>query len=226
MTLEKLGGGGIIVEAEGPLGTATGSSTVASLSTARRNLAAAEAGGFIYAIGGKDSGGNVLSSVEKYDADTDTWSTVASLSTARFRLAAAEAGGFIYAIGGLDSGSNVLSSVEEYDANTDTWSTVASLSTARFRLAAAEAGDFIYAIGGLDLNFNSLSSVEELVFQSFADVYTATGDTLFDIDDPNGTLLNRATGREQTGDSLIAQSGETIAAITDSQARIYRTEET
>jgi len=180
----------------------------------------------VYAIGGRDSGNNTLSSVEEYDPSTDTWSTVASLSTARYQNAAAEAGGLVYAIGGEDLGNNRLSSVEEYDPSTDTWSTVASLSTARQNLAAAEAGGLVYAIGGEDSGGDTLSSVEELTFQSFADVYTATGDTLFSIDDPNGTLLNRATGREQTGDSLIAQSGETIAAITDSQARIYRTEET
>jgi len=179
MTLEKLGGGGVIVEAEGPLGTAEGVSTVASLSTAREYLAAAEANGLVYAIGGRDSGNNQLSSVEEYDPSTDTWSTVASLSTARENLAGAEANGLVYAIGGADSGNN------------------------------------------------SLSSVEELVVSPIPeDVYTATGDTLFSIDDPNGTLLNRTTGREQTGDSLIAQNGETIAALTDSQARIYRTEET
>jgi len=177
MTLEKLGGGGVIVEAEGPLGTPKG------------------------------------------------WSTVASLSTARSRHAAAEANGLVYAIGGED-GSAVVSSVEEYDPSTDTWSTVASLSTARQYLTAAEANGLVYAIGGDDAGGTVFSSVEELGFQSFANVYTATGDTLIGIDDPNGTLLNRATGREQTGDSLIAQSGETIAAFTDSQARIYRTEET
>ena len=214
----------VIVEAEGPLGASEGWSTVASLSTARQRLAAAEAGGLVYAIGGRDSGDNTLASVEEYDPETDTWSTVASLSTAQEDLAAAEAGGLVYAIGGVDSGDN--ESVEEYDPETDTWSTVASLSTARRRFAAAEAGGLVYAIGGEDSEGNVLASVEELEFQSFVDVYSATGDTLFGIDDPDGTLLNRTTGQEITGGDLIARDSETIAAITEKQARVYRTEET
>ena len=174
--LTSVGGGGVIVEAEGPLGARGG------------------------------------------------WSTVASLSTAREFFAAAEADGLVYAIGGFD-GSNILTSVEEYDPETDTWSTVASLSTARRQFAAAEADGLVYAIGGDDGN-STLTSVEELTFQSFADVYSATGDTLFGIDDPNGTLLNRTTGREVTGGTQLARDGETIAAFTETNARIYRTEET
>jgi hypothetical protein len=84
----------------------------------------------------------------------------------------------------------------------------------------------VYAIGGDDSGGTTLSSVEELAFKSFADVYSATGDTLLGIDDPNGTLLNRTTGREVTGGDLIARNSETIAAFTDKQARVYRTEET
>ena len=270
--LTSVGGGGVIVEAEGPLGVRGGWSTVASLSTARQRHGAAEAGGLVYAIGGRDPDG-ITASVEEYDPETDTWSTVASLSTARQYFAAAEAGGLVYAIGGLDSDLNELASVEEYDPETDTWSTVASLSTARDRLAAAEAGglvyaiggfdgnntfasvkeynpqtdawstvaslstarhnlaaaeagELVYAIGGVDSDFNELASVEELGFRSFEDVYSATGDTLFGIDDPNGTLLNRTTGREVTGGTQLARSGETIAANTEINARVYRTEET
>ena len=221
--LTAVGGGGVIVEAEGPLGERGGWSTVASLSTARNRLAAAEAGGLVYAIGG-DDGDNILASVEEYDPETDTWSTVASLSTARQSPAAAEATGLVYAIGG-DDGDDELTSVEEYDPETDTWSTVASLSTPRRRLAAAEAGGLVYAIGGFDGD-NQIASVEELTLQSFADVYSATGDTLFGIDDANGTLLNRTTGQEVTGGDLIARDSETIAAITETNARVYRTEET
>jgi len=202
-------------------------STVASLSTARNQHAAAEANGLVYAIGGEDSELNRLASVEEYDPSTDTWSTVASLSTARDQYAAAEANGLVYAIGGRDSGFSELASVEEYDPSTDTWSTVASLSTARDQHAAAEANGLVYAIGGRDSGFSELASVEELAFEDIReDVYSATGDTLFGIDDPNGRLLNRTTGREVTNGTQLARNGETIAAFTDKQARVYRTEET
>ena len=156
-------GGGIEIKTEGPSGD-TGSGVaafidgVASLNTGRERLSAAEANGLIYAIGGEDSEGNILTSVEEYDPSTKTWTTVASLNTGRERLSAAEANGLIYAIGGEDSGGNVLTSVEEYDPSTDTWTTVASLNTGREELSAAEANGLIYAIGGYD-GSNFLASV-------------------------------------------------------------------
>jgi len=274
MSLERIGAGGVIFEAEGPLSggkTPDTWSSVASLGTGRERVTSAEANGLVYAIGGYVSGVSALSSVEEYDPDTDTWTTVASLSSARQRAAAAEANGLVYAIGGQDADFNALATVEEYDPDADTWTTVASLNTERSYPAAAEAYGKLYATGGDTSSANSVASVEEydpdadtwttvvsmntgrslhgsataggkvyvvagknandsneeLVFDELIeDVFTATGDTLVGIDDPNGKLRNRDTGRELTGDELIARDGETIAAITDVQARVYRTEET
>jgi len=101
------------------------------------------------------------------------------------------------------------------------------LSTARDFPAAAEADGKVYAIGGRDSGGTKLASVEEFIPETIlVDVYAATGDTLLGIDDPSGVLLNRTTGREVTGDELLARDGETIAAFTDTQSRIFRTEET
>ncbi|MEM4530748.1 MAG: hypothetical protein QXY39_02670 [Thermofilaceae archaeon] len=122
--------------------------TLANTPTVWYNLAAAEAGGIIYAIGGHD-GSNRLNRNEAYDPSTNSWSTKANMPTARSRLAAAEAGGIIYAIGGYD-GSNRLNINEAYDPSTNSWSTKANMPTARDSLAAAEAGGIIYAIGGHD----------------------------------------------------------------------------
>jgi len=118
--------------------------------------------------------------------------------------------------------------VEQYDSSTDTWTTVASLGTGRRRLAAAsDSNGLVYAIGGT----SSSSSVESVVEQSdfnpsLPDAYTASGDTLFDVDDPNAKLENRTTGIRVTGESLIARDGETIAWFSERQSRLYRTEET
>ena len=92
-------------------------STKADMPTARYYLAAAEANGKIYAIGGY----YIRNTNEEYDPDTDTWATKAVMPTARHGLAAAEVGGKIYAIGGYNDGN--LNKNEEYNPSTDTWST-------------------------------------------------------------------------------------------------------
>src|SRR5580704_8481341 len=61
------------------LGTWT---TMASMPTARQQLAAGVVNGRLYAIGGLDSVG-YSNAVEAYDPATDTWSTKASMLTAR-----------------------------------------------------------------------------------------------------------------------------------------------
>jgi len=210
-------------------------STVASLSTVRTDLTAASDGdGLLYAIGGGTSSAIFESLVEQYDPSTDTWTTVASLGSAREYLAAASDGdGFVYAIGGdLGSGTTEINEevpiVEQYNPATNTWSEIASLRAGRNSLAAAtDTNGRVYAIGGESTANEFAPSVERLTFTpTFVDVYSATGNTLFGIDDPNGILLNRTTGREVTGGTQLARDGETIAAVTETNARIYRTEET
>jgi N-acetylneuraminic acid mutarotase len=109
--------------------------------------------GRIYAIGGYDSGFNILDRVEAYDTSTNTWTTVAPMPGGGRRVLAAATGpdGRIYAIGGIDS-SKILNRVEAYDTTTNTWTTVAPMpGGARAFLAAATGPDGrIYAIGGSD----------------------------------------------------------------------------
>ena len=222
---EGVGGGGVIVEAEGPEsgeGIADWT-TVASLGTARRQLAAAEAGGLVYAIAGDSEASSFDDAVEEYDPDTDTWSTVASLGTARRQLAAAEAGGLVYAIGGLSDANSGEDAVEEYDPDTDTWSTVASLGTGRRELAAAGADGLVYAIGGQS-DANDFEDVVERSIGVAKPVYTAGGDTLVGADDEDAIVENQDTGRRSN--PTLARDGETIAWKTDTNARLFRTEET
>ena len=120
MSWEPVGGGGVIVEDEGPAGEEFGGdpdewTTVASLGTGRRRLAgASDADGLIYAIGGLSDANNNESVVEQYDPSEDTWTTVASLGTGRRRLAgASDVNGLIYAIGGISDANNNESVVEQ-----------------------------------------------------------------------------------------------------------------
>lgn len=118
-------------------------STRTSMKYARSALAAAAAGGTVYAIGGMNYG----SVVEAYDPATDTWKEKTSMPTGRDHHAAVEAGGSIYVIGGASSGS-VLATVEVYDPATDAWVTKTPMPTARSHLLAVAIGGAIYAIGG------------------------------------------------------------------------------
>jgi N-acetylneuraminic acid mutarotase len=156
--------------------TSTGNDWVqkAPMPTTTSHLAAATLNGKIYAIGGTDTNGVLLSSVEIYDTTTDSWSTGAPMPTARPGLTAAAVNGKIYAIGGYTNGQPVsvticnpspplgdgkcttssiptfapLNTVEIYDPATNSWSTGTALPTARANLSAAVVNGKIYVIGG------------------------------------------------------------------------------
>lgn len=96
-----------------------GSTELASMSTARGNLALVSDGTALFAIGGLDPGEHVLSSVERYDVSDDRWTAVASLGTARAGAVAAYLDDKIYVVGGRDAVGNVLNSMEVYGATVD-----------------------------------------------------------------------------------------------------------
>ena len=68
----------------------------------------------IYVTGGGDFG--VMSSVDCYDPDTNTWSQMANMNIARDGHSLVSLHGRLYAIGGWD-----VDSVEVYDPDNNTW---------------------------------------------------------------------------------------------------------
>lgn len=125
------------------------------MTTPRAAAAEAFVQGKLYVIGGRSVGGGpctggALSTVERYDIQTDTWTTVASLPSARSDLAAVAHGGKIYVFGGCNSSSGYLNNVDVYDPNTNTWSPLQSMPTARASLVADVVGNLIFAIGGIN----------------------------------------------------------------------------
>ena len=121
--------------------------------TARAGAAAAVIDDGIYVIGGRQNtggpcSGGPLTTVEKYDIDTNTWSTVAPLLNARSDLAAVAHGGKIYVFGGCSS-TGVTNEVDMYDPQTNTWTTtLAPMLNGRASFVAGHSGDKVYAIGG------------------------------------------------------------------------------
>ena len=136
--------------------------------TARAGAAAAVIDDGIFVIGGRQStggpcsGGPYLTTVEKYDVDTNTWSTVAPLPSARSDLAAVAHGGKIFVFGGCSS-TGVTNEVDMYDPQTNTWTPLAIMLTGRASLVAGHSGDQVFAIGGTNgsspLNVNEVYDI-------------------------------------------------------------------
>jgi hypothetical protein len=132
---------------------------LAPLPTARANLATAEVGGLVYAIGGIE---NVDTSnvVETFDPRLGRWATSRPLPQPRDGAGAAGLGGLLYVAGGFVIPDGVTSSVVVYDPEQNTWRSVAPMPTVRERLRLVASGRYLYAIGGGDVAGQSLTTVE------------------------------------------------------------------
>ncbi|MAG35304.1 MAG: hypothetical protein CL878_03520, partial [Dehalococcoidia bacterium] len=137
--------------AVGPPDDPTAWST-ASLSVARRQLAATTVLGKALFGGGYDDIAPYSDRVDIYDSATGTWST-ATLSKGRYVLAATSVGAKAIFAGGYDDDSSndgaIQSNVVDiYDAVTGAWST-AALSQPRDELAATSVGRYALFAGGV-----------------------------------------------------------------------------
>ncbi len=105
--------------------TSSGSwATRTALPSARRSLAAATASGLLYAIGGANSAGTALKTVQVYNPSTNAWATKASLPAARpFGNGATHISGTIYVPGGQDANAVITRTLYAYRISTNTWST-------------------------------------------------------------------------------------------------------
>ncbi len=140
--------------------------TVAPLPSARSDLAAATVGNKIYVFGGcTTSPFTVLSDVDMYDPNTDTWSTAPTdMPTARAAMyAVAMRGGTVYVIGGWDGIGSGLQTNEAYKAATDTWTTgLPPMPTGRAETGAADHNGKIYILGGAKPAFGNSTDVNEV----------------------------------------------------------------
>ncbi|MDI6791344.1 MAG: OmpA family protein [bacterium] len=126
---------------------------VDTIPTPRSYTACAAIGDTIYVIGGRNSAGDVVGTVEAFNTLTLTWTTFDSMPAAKDQLAvAAAADGKIYAIGGTVADGSVTNTVEAFDPSQppgSQWDTsVPDLPQTRTDLAASAIGNTIYAIGG------------------------------------------------------------------------------
>ena len=85
-------------------------------------------------IGGDDSDGEFVNSLERYDPSTNEWEeeAVAPMPTARTYVGTAVLDGKLYAVGGQSEADGATSNlVERYDLATKAWEAVAPMATAR-----------------------------------------------------------------------------------------------
>ena len=132
----------------------------ANMPTLRTALSTVAVNGKIYVMGGvaRSSGwywdlaeataDELVSAVEVYDPETDTWTRKTDMPTARCGMGTVVVAGKIYTIGGLADNGKIMNVVEVYDPGTDTWTQKADMPTARWNLGAVEANGKVYAVCG------------------------------------------------------------------------------
>jgi len=130
----------------------------AELNVPRRNCAAAQLDGRIYALGGFD-GTQILSHVEAYDPRMKNWMPLEPMTVPRSACAASSFGGKIWCVGGT-SGSR-MRTVESYDPRKNAWRAEPSdMIEVRSAGQSVNCLDRLYALGGTDQNQSVHSSLE------------------------------------------------------------------
>lgn len=128
---------------------------------------AAYANGYIYVVGGMDSG-FIFSSIERAKVNDDgtlgSWTTVANMAEPRWGVKAVANGGWLYVLGGVTTGSTYLASVLRARINDDgslgPWLSAGSMTTARGWGPAVVASGYIFYLGGSTTGGQRLSSIE------------------------------------------------------------------
>uniref|UniRef100_A0A8C5BQ96 BTB domain-containing protein n=1 Tax=Gadus morhua TaxID=8049 RepID=A0A8C5BQ96_GADMO len=114
--------------------------------------------GSLYAVGGYDSSSH-LSTVEKYDPQSNVWTAIANMLSRRSSAGVAVLEGLLYVAGGND-GTSCLNSVERFNPKTNSWEGVAPMNIRRSTHDLVAMDGWLYAVGGND-GSSSLNSIEK-----------------------------------------------------------------
>ena len=137
--------------------------------TPRTEVAGTSIGNNIYVIGGLDSSGRVLNTVEVYNIDNSSWKSVAPLPQPLHHTAASSFNNKIYVVGGYSTSiANWVPSDKLfiYDPPLDKWVEGKYMPTARGAMTANFVDGIMFVIGGygsskiLDINeaYNPLTN--------------------------------------------------------------------
>lgn len=143
------------------------------LITARYRHSSVVIGKSLYVIGGADSAGRALGSVERATINADGSlgpfvTTSVSLGTSRQSHTSVVVGSWLYVLGGFDGASTAFATVERAVINDDDSigpfsSTGITLVIARWEHASVVVGSSLYVLGGSDRLYAPLRSVERAI---------------------------------------------------------------
>lgn len=139
-----------LIAANGSLGTFT---STTALPAARAYHTTVAANGYLYVLGGDNSGAQVTTYYAKINPDgtVGSWNTSTDLPAGRLDHSSFTANGFVYVLGGLNGGtpqSTVYYAKLNADGSLGSWSTATALTAARGDGAAVAANGYAYYIGG------------------------------------------------------------------------------
>ncbi|XP_023225750.1 kelch-like protein diablo isoform X1 [Centruroides sculpturatus] len=125
--------------------------------------------GMIYAVGGKDERKKLLSSIESYYPDTDTWFEVKNpLSHPRMGMGVVSHNDLLWVIGGMKQSLTedkvyIVTDVECFDPKSNCWTVkYAKLPTPLTAIGCVEHKKKLYIVGGQEKVKNSLCSISEV----------------------------------------------------------------
>ena len=129
----------------------SGKAPEGDVSEVRGCAAAATLQGFLYVVGGKSKSndGKRLSTVQKYNPDTNIWQDVSPLSSPRSSICAVADGTYLYAIGGMSDTGKFVNIVERFDPTNNTWDKCCSTLARRRHAAGAAIKQKVFVFGGL-----------------------------------------------------------------------------
>lgn len=139
--------------------------TVGTLATARQESQTVAYNGYLYVLGGRNSGGTALNSVEYAPINSDgtvgTWQTTSSFSNGRVTFAAAAMNDYMYVLGGRNSGSyykDIQYAKINLDGSLDTWASAGSnVYNGGQGVCMVAHGGYIYSLGGWDNSIDHVS---------------------------------------------------------------------
>jgi len=135
-------------------------SVASPMPTARRLMSAAVVNSHVYVAGGQ-VGEEVLSVMEVYSFQDDTWRPGPDLPEALASFAMTSAQGKIYVFGGYNFQHKVSGKSWQFEPDSGTWTELEPMIDARHSTNAVAVGDTLYVIGGDTKDPNVTSYVPE-----------------------------------------------------------------
>ncbi len=136
---------------------------IAPLNTPRVYACAVAVDDSIYVMGGVDSLGNILSTVEVYDQNTNSWHYTNSMLKARKGAAATVFGDYIMVFGGGGASAGPYNEVEAYSLDNGNWTVTIPMVFGRVYHKVFRVGSSIYIFGGNGGSLGLLSFIERYI---------------------------------------------------------------